>query len=78
MSETMVERCPRFGKWIGGCRFEARYDEQPGANTTLEGFIPTMATKAILAAARKRTYVADVCIRCGKSVRREQPEGASS
>src|SRR5690606_8334876 len=25
---TDMSECPRFGKWLGGCRFEARYDQR--------------------------------------------------
>lgn len=69
----MIE-CARVGKWFGGCRFEPRYDE-PVLSTTeqtlgrdgrwerLEGTdrfvyrVPPLGD---------RTYIHDVCIRCGK------------
>jgi len=57
--------CPRFGKWIGGCQFEARYDlsavELPACHEVKMTL--TMAEKF-----RSKTYVRDVCIRCGKTI----------
>lgn len=56
--------CPRFNKWIRGCKFEPRYDQGPADLTRFEslkgagaGFMETL---------RQKTYRNDVCIRCGK------------
>lgn len=45
-------------------KYEARYDEQP-ADVFAYGFNRT-----------KRTYVRDICVRCGKTVERSNGEGA--
>lgn len=65
----MIE-CERKGRWIGGCRFEARYDSKPGE---LPGNFQGAAAGllAFLEASQQKTYVADVCIRCGKTIKRE-------
>lgn len=60
--------------WLGqpACRFEARYDMAPairhfgGYQGPVEG-IP-LAIKASM----NRTYVRDVCIRCGKTIERQR------
>jgi hypothetical protein len=63
--------CPNFGKLIGGCRFEPRYDLGPA-----EGYPAEMKGIGSLAAAmepwRRKTYVRDVCTRCGRTVERGQ------
>lgn len=74
--------CPRLGKLFGGCKFEARYDRvsatglQPGDAfwVTLTG--PPEAFKGTPA---RTTYIADVCIRCGKMLNRRvtKPKGAA-
>lgn len=66
--------CPRLGKWIGGCRFEARYsfptfDVPPGALKWGTGEIIPEAVKA----ARPLIYEGDVCVRCGKRASRDTP-----
>jgi len=61
--------CPRLGKWIGGCRFEPRYDLGPAdlsSFDTLEG----RGSLALVEKMRAKTYVHDVCTTCGKIVRR--------
>jgi hypothetical protein len=68
--------CPRFGKLIGGCRFEARYDF--GASTfDVAGIEWTgqdvgAKLKALAEQYRPQYYVRDVCIRCGRTVERER------
>lgn len=59
--------CPRFGKWIGGCRFEARYDLSP-ADLSQFADLRGTGTGAFLERLRSKTYVRDVCIRCGKTI----------
>ena len=74
MSETA---CPRFGRWIGSCRFEARYDLAGPPAASLRA-LPSLAQSVILLendvdALRVmscKTYVRDVCARCGKTVER--------
>ena len=61
--------CPRAGRWIGGCNFEARYDRLPPQRTgdiLADGF---MLVSEIQARTR-RVYVCDVCTRCGRTVER--------
>jgi hypothetical protein len=58
-------RCPRFGKWIGGCLFEARYDLSPA---NLDQFVGSIQMSATMAEKfRSKTYVRDICVRCGKT-----------
>jgi hypothetical protein len=61
-----LSACPREGRRIGGCRFEARYDfGQPMlGNYTGERSLEMMEVS------KARTYVRDVCVRCGKAVER--------
>lgn len=66
----MSEPCPRFGKWIGGCRFEGRWEETvDGMNRTPQGAWLVSATGRNQG---RRTYVRDVCIRCGKTIERNK------
>lgn len=64
--ESMVERCPRFGKWIGGCRFEARYEER-SRQANFDGHIYPSSLRKLITI---EVYVRDVCVRCGKTVER--------
>ena len=69
----MTNDCPQFGKVFGGCHFEARYDHSP-ADLGF-GEIKTSAQAAIMFAEtmRAKTYVKDVCTRCGRTVERTPP-----
>lgn len=63
----MNDACERKGKWIGGCRFEARdsfppFDVPQGALKWGTGEIIPAAANA----ARPLIYEGDVCTRCGK------------
>ena len=49
-------------------RFEARYDSEPVADIRINATMSTLSKIGELAL--KRTYVADVCVRCGMTVRR--------
>lgn len=82
----MTEICPRFGKWFGGCRFEARYDEVKqrsqfdsvfGSTSWSIEMVPgSDGKKAHLkenAPTDKRTYVRDICRTCGKTIERVKP-----
>lgn len=70
--------CPRFGKWIGGCRFRARYDngaampspEQLSAATD-GAFTCDIPEIVGLLKSQQATYVRDICVRCGKTVERK-------
>lgn len=63
--------CPRAGRWIGGCRFEARMDEvlsgYDGEKFQYSGTNLKDALKALLF---RTSYIRDVCIRCGKTIER--------
>ena len=63
--------CPRAGRWIGGCSFEARYDRIPPEPTVdpVLGF-PFYVSTMEIEARTKRIYVRDVCTRCGKTIER--------
>jgi len=62
----MSDECARKGKWIGGCRFEPRYDvSEPIVPVTLRS-----ATRFDPQDWTRRSYVADVCTTCGKVVSR--------
>jgi hypothetical protein len=76
MGKVMSD-CPQFGKLIGGCKFEARYDEPlafsgllaPGMFTKFEAKVngENVSAEDLLP---MRKYVRDVCVRCGKVVER--------
>jgi hypothetical protein len=65
--------CPRAGKWIGGCRFEARFDRyQPRVLTEKEIYWLDVNDRVpALAAASSTTYVRDVCVTCGRTIERQ-------
>ena len=62
--------CPRFGKLIGGCKFEPRYDLGVPAGRLTEFTGSSAAFVAALEASRPKTYVRDICVRCGKTEER--------
>lgn len=60
--------CPRKGKWIGGCRFEGRWEKS-------EPIFPANLTKvtgSIIDDFRRKTYVLDICTTCGRTIEREK------
>lgn len=63
--------CERRGKWIGGCRFEPRYDTTPMLS---EVFALPSQLPSIIEASKRKTYVGDVCVRCGTAIVRETVE----
>lgn len=71
-----MSECERAGKWIGGCRFEARYElSAPGLKIeSYEG--PRLVD--VIEASRAKTYVHDICTRCGKVVQRPTPTNPNS
>lgn len=72
----MSNNCPRFGKWIGGCRFEPRYDEPTIASILNGGMWSSASFKidgknmSLEDISPTKKYIRDVCIRCGKTVER--------
>lgn len=72
------ERCERVGKWFG-CQFQARYNYGAPvvaaiqAMPALQSFILTLTDVRALETLRSRTYIRDICIRCGKTVERSSP-----
>lgn len=64
----MNGNCYRLGKLIGGCKFEPRYDLGPpdlSRFTSMKNAHPEF-----FEALKPKTYVHDVCIRCGTIVKR--------
>lgn len=61
--------------WLGVHRFEPRYDRGAMDTRSLSGMDIKGydATMAALDGARSKTYIHDICIRCGTIVKREQP-----
>lgn len=61
--------CPRLTERDPPCQFEARYDEGPSrlpGSHRMENVTPEMLDRF-----RCKIYVKDVCIRCGKTIKRE-------
>jgi hypothetical protein len=63
--------CPRIGKFLGGCSFEARYDKAPVDPKALVAMWTVPGP--VLERFRKITYVHDICTSCGKIVKRSPP-----
>jgi hypothetical protein len=61
-----VEYCP-IG-WKRAHQFEPRYDESAPDLTRFDSF--KMADARALEFLRAKTYVRDVCVRCGKTIER--------
>ena len=53
---------------LHGHRFEARYDEHPRRGSDVEGRLTPNELRELMIT---RTYVKDVCVRCGAEVKRE-------
>jgi hypothetical protein len=66
----MTNDCPRAGHWIGGCKFEARYDRIPPSDKATARFEWRLDAGPILDRMAKKIYVRDVCTRCGKTIER--------
>ena len=68
--------CPREGRWIGGCRFEPRYDYAPISPDEREwitaNFLAAFDRLNGMRNMRTKVYVRDVCIRCGKTIERSE------
>ncbi|WP_157129877.1 hypothetical protein [Burkholderia pseudomallei] len=71
----MINECPRAGRWIGGCKFEARYDERPVQRVSEVvqqiSRASNEAVHSIMQGNMQSAYVHDVCTRCGKVIKRE-------
>ncbi|WKC25213.1 hypothetical protein [Rhizobium sp. SSA_523] len=53
--------CPQQGKFIGGCKFQARYHSRfPEGIKSMEG------GQSEIQAIMTKTYLGEACIRCGK------------
>lgn len=66
--------CKREGKWFGrGCKFEPRYDTEPSRLSIerSQGYSADDLQK-LAEKYQKRTYAYDVCIRCGKTIQRNE------
>lgn len=75
---TANPECPRAGRWIGGCKFEARYDDlgpDPATLARLTGLQKATVYDEddvkIVETLRRRRLVRDVCTRCGRTVERD-------
>jgi hypothetical protein len=72
VGEIGMNDCPRFGKLFNGCKFEARFDDgvpDQGKRGTIQGS-DAECIAAFFHGIRSKTYVHDICIRCGKTVKR--------
>ena len=65
-------------KWTRNCKndghkYEARYDfgDSPGLKFEAQG-ITTEALQKLLDAYRSKTYIHDICTRCGNVIQREE------
>lgn len=67
MSEPV---CLRLGKWIGGCKFEPRYDLSAAKPVKMREADAVTALE-VLDRHRDSTYVRDICVTCGRTVERE-------
>lgn len=68
---TDCTRKTLFGR--PACRFEARYDETPN-ECEIGGFEGSReAAKLLLENLTCKTYVRDVCTKCGRTIERQKP-----
>jgi hypothetical protein len=59
--------CPRIGKLFGACKWSARYD----FGEPISGWKGSAgAVIAAMEVSKPKTYVRDVCERCGKTAER--------
>jgi hypothetical protein len=71
----MAGECPRIGNIVGGCKFVPRYDTKPASAeqiAALQGLGDMFPDDLIdlIHGLTDKTYVLDICIRCGKVVKR--------
>jgi hypothetical protein len=62
--------CPRIGRLFGGCRFSPRYDIVGATEPFVEMITATMAQYRTQQP--RKTYICDVCERCGKALFRRK------
>lgn len=62
-----MSECPRFGKWIKGCNFEAIYEISAPDLSAFSSikFMPNSSLEKF----RKKTYIHSLCKTCGKIVK---------
>lgn len=67
-----MSECPRVGKFFGGCRFEGRWSIGAPTITAaqLRELVWSDDKSEGFKLSRPRTYVHDVCLRCGKIIHR--------
>ncbi len=75
----MEEKCPRLGKFYNGCKFEARYDSTPREITVevmekvkeIMGNLDEESTVGWpgFLSEKKRVYIHDICVVCGKIIK---------
>lgn len=64
-----MSTCDRGGMWRRACNFQPRYDTVPPNLDTITAPGAYWVIEFIEAMTRK-TYVCDVCVRCGRKVTR--------
>lgn len=57
--------CPRFNKVFGHCKFRPRYDERNATDPIV--WMMTTSQAQLLPQPATKTYLGDVCERCGKT-----------
>ena len=68
-SEMCADACPNG--LFGSHKFEPRYDLGPADLSAFVEFKGTFkGTPSLLESMRKKTYVRDVCVKCGKTIER--------
>lgn len=63
-----MDQCERKGKWIGGCKFEPRFEEAP-YNTHIN--VKGTDAEGMRSLMFYEVYVRDVCTTCGKTIERK-------
>lgn len=62
---------------IFGHKFQPRYDYEPATSVkTGEGPMSEWAFERLLEATMRRTYIYDVCVRCGEKITKNTAEEA--
>lgn len=62
--------CPRLGR-LNGCKFEPRYDTVSAVTPTFDAIFFSGVGAQPKSTPERKTYVHDICVRCGKVVKRE-------
>lgn len=67
----MSIECKQRGRWVKGCKFEARYTQRGPSIDHLQrvGVIVDIMSEEQLYALGTEEYVCDVCVRCGAVVK---------